>query len=238
MTEIAGLSCDDLDPGKTELGLLPRLIAAGWFAAAALIPIAGFILMFARRDVSDGVSESNSGGPWFFSGGLWFLSEFPISLAAFYGFAVGSRILDLERPRSAFRAMLRGIAVAVLSYLSLPVSNLVFGMLSAPGENMQRPSLSVLLYFTLVIYAVGAVLVGWLIVIAGAVAGLLLDWMGHNEKLRKVLSAAPRVTRRRAYELIGVAAIILTTANAVFLLFPALLQLSQRWFFQILDRLD
>ena len=229
MTDSDLLPRDDRDSRKTELGLLPRLIAAGWFAAAALIPIVFFFVIFSGEGRSPDASRSS---------GVWFFVGLPVSLAAFYGFVIGCRILDRQRNRSPFRVMLLGIAVAAFSYLSMPAIHMMAAILFPQPPTIWDESLSRMFYWMLLIYGVGAILVGWLVVFAGAVAGLMLDWLSGKERLWKMLTKAPRVTKRRAYGFIGVAAIILISANGILLAFPSLLSATTRLFFQILDRLD
>ena len=213
---------------QTELGLWPRLLAACWFAAAAFIPILFFLLLFARE------STPSSG---YSSTGLWFFIQYPVSLAAFFGFAIGVRILDFNRKRTPSRAMLRGIMVAICSYLAMPLINLVFGLLwrpvLVPEENFLK-----LVYWTLTIYGVGAVIVGWLIVFAGAVSGLSLFWVSGKRWLGQRLVAAPRVTTRKAFALIAAAGVILVAANVLLFYLPTFLLVSRRSLFRILDQLD
>ena len=212
MTESARLPRDDRDPRETEVGLLLRLIAAGWFAVAAFVPIAGFIVIFASQSRSD--VHAARDGVWF---SLWFFFWFPISLAAFHGFVIGSRILDRER-LGPWRAALRGIAVAVFSYLSMPAINGIAAILFSPRLGAFTESPESVLYWMLVIYGVGALFVGWIIVIAGAIAGLLLDKLWTQEIFRQIITDAPRVTRRKKYALNGLAALILIAANAILIL--------------------
>jgi hypothetical protein len=211
MIESARLPRDDRDPRETEIGLMLRLIAAGWFAVAAFVPVAGFIV-FASQGNSNAPAAQD--GVWF---SLWFFFWFPISLAAFYGFVIGSRILDLERLGPG-RATLRGMAVAVLSYLSMPAINGIAAMLFSPRLGAFTESRSSVLYWLLVIYGVGAVMVGWIIVIVGAIAGLLLDKLSTNEIFRQIISDASRVTKEKKYRLNGLAALILLAANAFLML--------------------
>jgi hypothetical protein len=103
---------------KTALGLIPRLIAAGWFAVAALIGSVLVISLFAlggNRSLQAGTTASAF---------LPFLTP-PVCIASFFGFAFGAQILDSQRPRSAPRGMVMGIVVAVLSYVAMPVSQLL-----------------------------------------------------------------------------------------------------------------
>ena len=91
-----------------------------------------------------------------------------------------------------------------------------------------------MVYWVLLIFGVGAVLVGWLVVIAGGVAGLLLFWASGKEGLQTLFKTTPRVSAKKAYLLIAAAGGIILLINVLFLLLSA----SQRLFFLGLDRLD
>jgi hypothetical protein len=68
-------------PKRTELGLLPRLIGAGWFGFAAWVPVIFFFLTFG------GVGQRGSEQIDFRV--LIFFAEIPVALAALFGFTVG-----------------------------------------------------------------------------------------------------------------------------------------------------
>ena len=208
-------------PDKTELGLLPRLIAAGWFAGFACVPIIFFIVVFARGDTSANRSDSR---------GLWFFAELPISIAAFCGFTIGSRILDVIRKTNPLRVMLRGIAVAVSSYLGMIVTNIVLAIMFSRRESMGGQSILRGLQWILIMYGIGAIFIGWIIVIAGGIAGLLLSLTSQTKILRATLIKAHRVSRNTVYAWIAAVALILFAANALILLLP-----PERLFFRILD---
>jgi hypothetical protein len=212
-----------------ELGLPARLVAAAWFAGTAFIPIMLFLLFLFVQTDSQQNAESGLKGSWFFVG-------LPVSLAAFFGFAIGYRILDFERTRSGFRAMLRGIVVAVSSYLAMPALDMFGVSVFSQGGFPQHHSIYMQMYWVLLIYGVGAVLVGWLIVIAGAVGGYLLERVSHKERLREIVATA-RVSPGRAYAFNAAAALFLVVFNASLLLFPSLISGSIFWFFRILDHL-
>jgi hypothetical protein len=226
MTELPDQS-NHRDQWETAVGLTPRLISAAWFAVAACIPV-----VLILHIVYTGPEANFWGG----FKGRWSFIEFPVSLAAFFGFAIGSRILDLRKTQSAFRAMLRGMVVAVASYLAMPVITVVVRVFSASPPGSGHLSFSNLVYWMLVIYGVGAILFGWFVVIAGGAAGYLLQRLSRKEMLQKLV-ARSRVSARRAYWLNGGFALVLVAANACFLVFPSLLSGSVGFFFQILDPL-
>jgi hypothetical protein len=209
---------------ELALGLSPRLISAGWFGSAACIPIVFFFAAFARGGDSSGGSNLL---------GIWFFLVFPISIAVFFGFSVGARILDFDRKRTPSRAMLRGMLVAICSYLAMPASFIIVGAFASESEPLAN-----LVYGILLIFGMGAVLVGWLVVIAGGAAGLLLLWASGKEELQTIIKTAPRVSAKKAYLLIGAAGVVVLLINISLLLLPSLLSGSRGLFFRGLDRLD
>lgn len=215
---------------KTELGLAPRLVAAGWFGLAACIPIVFFFLVFARTDGGGAVRTDSQG--W------WFFLNLPVSWAAFFGFTIGSRILDVARHRSPSGVLVRGIAVAVSSYLALPATNVILAVLFLDYKSGMGQSFGSFLLWMLIIYGVGAIWVGWIIVIAGGIAGLLLYRVSQSEILRTRLMKARRVNKKSVYAWTALAIAMLFAANIFIFLLPSLLLTSQRFFFRILDRLD
>ena len=211
---------------ETAVGLLPRLISAFWFGAAAFIPIISFFVAFARGGDTSGQSSGGSNLM-----GLWFFLVFPVSAAAFFGFWVGARILDFERKRSASRVMFRGMFVAILSYLAMPATFIIGGAFT------RSEPLGDIVYGVLVIFGVGAVLVGWLVVIAGGVAGLLLFWASGKEGLHTIIKGEPRVRAKQAYLLIGGAGLLVLLVN-VLMLVAAWAFAPQRRYLYGLDRFN
>jgi Ankyrin repeats (3 copies)/Ankyrin repeat len=145
---------------KTELGLRPRLIAAGWFAATACVPIIAFFGLIGRivylqpSDVAEPIVAS----------AFVFL---PISMAAFFGFLTGSSILNESVVRGSFSAATRGALVAILSYFGFA---LAYGSVVVFQTSRNPDALAGVIK----VFLIGAVLVGWLIVITGALGGWLL----------------------------------------------------------------
>jgi len=198
---------------KTALGLAPRLIAAGWFAAAALM---GVVLV---------LSPSALGGKQPLQGGASAKSVVPFLalpawIASFFGFAVGARILDSQRPRGAARSMLTGMMVATQSYVAMPVSQLLAIMiLGSHDARLASPANAV--YWTLLVWGVGAVLVGWLLVIIGGLAGFLLFKFSLTEIVHQQLSQSRRVENQEArvwialYACVAIAVAILLLSGSI-----------------------
>src|SRR4051812_34806661 len=93
---------------EMRVGLASRLLAAVWFAFTACVPIVYFIGVFERT------SWSNPNP--FFDRPIALFIVLPICLAAFFGFTIGSKILDEQRITPGL-AVLLGALVAMASYL-------------------------------------------------------------------------------------------------------------------------
>jgi hypothetical protein len=201
---------------KTALGLTPRLIAAGWFAVAALVGLAAVILVLSpsalvgERPMQAGETASSV---------VAFLL-FPAWVASFFGFAFGARILDLQKPRSAPRSMLIGMVVAILSYLTMPLANLL-AIIIFGSRNAMLASPTKALYWILLVWGVGAVLVGWLLVIIGGVAGFLLFKFSLANIVQQQLSQARRLSKQQAlicigsYAFVGIGVMILLVSRSI-----------------------
>jgi len=149
---------------KGELGLRPRMISAAWFSVAAIVPVVFFFLTFGGV-WTDGFAHIEL---W----SLWFFCAIPISAAALCGFSVGYRIIDPMNETTAWRAALRGALVAILSYVLFMAA---YGVLAVVlSGSRQNGSVVDTVSTLLTIFLIGVVLVGWLILISGAVAGWLL----------------------------------------------------------------
>jgi hypothetical protein len=166
---------------RLELGLKPRLVAAGWFALTACVPIVGFFGVIGGRVF---IGPSAAAEPAVASIFIFV----PISMAAFFGFLIGSKILNHQIVK-ALRAAAYGALVAILSYAGFMViyaAILVF--------QTARPDADVLKSF-LTVFFVGLVMVGWLVLLAGALGGWLLYWLARNwirvDSARNVTSRRP-----------------------------------------------
>jgi hypothetical protein len=155
------------DAARMRLGLRPRLLAAVWFACTALIPIAIFFGITGRT---------------FFFGPAALLEvpiattfvALPVCMAAFFGFTIGSSILDDHLVTRGGYAVVYGVLVAVASYVGMMGGYfaLVFFSTFLNSRSGQDPLETISSFLTL--FAIGVLLVGWSIVLAGAFSGWLL----------------------------------------------------------------
>jgi hypothetical protein len=173
-------------PDKTELGLLPRLIAAAWFGSAASIPVFCFMLTLGR-------------GATFIPGFLFFYGAVPILIGALFGFAVGVKILDPVSSTSKARAALRGIVVALLS-------NLVFMTLFLVQMEIARPDGS--FGFALIVAMGGLSIMFFPVAASGALAGWALCNLSCRGDFWEWLLNLPRVTPATANVLNLVASVV------------------------------
>ena len=173
-------------PDKTELGLLPRLIAAAWFGSAASIPVFCFMLTLGR-------------GAAFIPGFLFFYGGVPILIGALFGFAVGVKILDPIMSTSKMRAALRGLVVALLS-------NLVFMTLFLVQIEIARPTTS--FGFALIVAIGGLIIMFFPVAASGALAGWALCSLSCRGDFWEWLLNLPRVTTTTAHLWILVASLV------------------------------
>jgi hypothetical protein len=125
-----------------------------WFAIAAVIPVAYYFLRF-------------SNGPLLFADSPALSAGTPILIASLCGLLLGSSILNADDVRTAGQAIMRGLIVALLSYLLLfTVSALILAF--------NNDDLAGLVVTWAIIFLMGLLIVGWLIAIIGAIAGWLL----------------------------------------------------------------
>jgi len=168
-------------PEKTELGLLPRLIGAAWFAGAACVPIIFFFGVIGRMFFFGPSAATDPAMARMFI-------LLPVSMAAFFGFSVGSRILNNQIVARPSRAAIHGALVAILSYFGfmLAYAAIVASDTSREYSDVIRSVLGV--------FWIGSILVGWLIVLAGAFSGWLL-FRARHKRLRARLSTETKRTR-------------------------------------------
>lgn len=131
--------------------------AGVWFAAAAAIPVGFYFLI-------DPLS----------SGRIYKVATIvgPIISAGIAGALIGARILDEKKIRSAGRAVLCGLLTSGASYILFFVLEVWAAVLynrDAGGEGIFR-----LIYTIAIMFAIGFVVLGWLIALVGAAAGRLL----------------------------------------------------------------
>jgi len=133
----------------------PRLVAGIWFAIAGAFPSLAWFLPSVMQDADVGIFLSFVG--------------LPIALAWIAGAWIGAAIL--RRGTGMVHAMLRGMGVLLLAYALLAPC---YGLLNV----LQRPHtphfVNAILMETYMVLFIGLVAVGWILVIIGGVAGLLL----------------------------------------------------------------
>ena len=155
-----------------------RLLAAGWTSLVAVIPVLVFF--------------GQLGFPTDWEGYVVF-SVIPISCAAGAGLWIGGQLVDPENPLTTRQAITRGVLVAVLAYLltflALDIWFTINSMVSAIGYYMGRQpvdnfsvvgGLLLNFLFTQILWwtsglLAGLMLVGWIIIPVGGLAGWLLS---------------------------------------------------------------
>ena len=202
----SGRVLEDDDQRNTEVGLRPRLIAAVWFASAALLPVILFFVVFGGWSFLI-LGKWDAGDRDLNILMVWLFGVVPVSAAAFWGFTVGSRLTDENKTTTPLRAAIRGISLALLSYLLFMA--FYFGTVALasvlPNQNQSLKEFPVWFFL---IFVLGLVYVGWLIVIAGAIAGPLLADLATSSRFGKELRSSPRVSTRQARIWAGLAAFL------------------------------
>ncbi len=165
-------------PIPTQIPLRRRLLAAGWTAAVALIPVVIFTIRFG-----------------FFQEMAVFLifSVMPVVCAAMAGFWAGGPLVDPARSLTTRQAITRGVMVALLAYLlgfallsvGFAAGSLLTGFRElTSGQNTDVARLVYELLISLLYLEIlwwtsgllaGLMLVGWLVAPLGGLAGWLLS---------------------------------------------------------------
>ena len=146
---------------QMRVGLSSRLLAAVWFALTACIPVVYFFGIFGRTALFGpdlGIAVA-----------VWIV--LPISLAAFFGFTIGSKILDKRSGESGWTAPFLGALVAIASYCGMMLG---YALVAVVGDSRSWPNPLEVFGLMLLMGLYGMLIVGWLVVIAGAVSGGLL----------------------------------------------------------------
>jgi len=165
----------EVTSGSVELGLKARLMTAGWFAGAACIPISLIFLLCGAMKFNSLSDLTFSHVLWF----VWLIGTIPVSAAALMGFIFGCRIVDPFYPTTPGRAALRGTLVAFFSYVLFVMA---YGVsITLLSTNYREASLSAAVSMMVVVFLFGFVLVGWLLLIVGALAGWLLYRTASND---------------------------------------------------------
>ena len=138
-----------------------RLFAGMWFAIAAVIPVVYYFLLF-RED-----GRPPGAGAILFAGSAVMTAGVPVVIAGICGLLLGATILDAEEVKTAGQAIVRGLMVALLSYLLLfTVSALILAF--------NNDDLAGLIVTWAILFLMGLLVVGWLVALVGGVAGWLL----------------------------------------------------------------
>jgi hypothetical protein len=161
---------------ESVAGLAPRLLAAGWFGAAAAIPASAAFLWAAIQVFRSSGTGEGIGAIF------WFLFELPVVSAAFVGFAIGARIVNGSFGEA--RGALQGVLIAILSYV-LFVASWTLGLVALSGRDISVNSMMFVVFVAFLGAVYGAVLLGWLLLGIGALAGMMLvrfsRWRGFVE---------------------------------------------------------
>jgi len=131
---------------------------------------------------------------------LWIFGEIPIVSAAFFGFTLGSAIVDPFKDLVLWRAVGNGILIACLSYVVFMTSYVVILVLNNRGDP------GFMSYVIVAMIIVSLLLAGWLIVLAGALGGWSLWRFARRPQVREVLVNAPRVTTITSNAMVAAAA--------------------------------
>src|SRR6266581_3094259 len=170
-----------IEVGRNGLGFSPRLFSGWWFSVAAALPVLFFFVLFGFGKSSFHESLQVA----------WVFAELPLVSAALLGFTMGAAILDPKRVRHPWQAGLRGILVAALSYPLFMATWLLPGTLglATKGTSEAQPEFSAVL----MMFLLGAIFVGWLIVLAGFAAGVLLFALAQREAFRARVAGSGEV---------------------------------------------
>jgi len=181
---------------KAKLGLLPQLIAATWFALAASLPVGLFHLLFGS--FSDRFEER------------WMFGVLPIVTAAYFGLTLGAKIFSTEID-GAGKAIGRGLLVAFVSYAALTV--LVSIVITFPGGGSKELVNPVA---ALPVFGFGLVFVGWLVALAGGMAGWLLFRISRSlEQQLSGESLEIHGLKRRTSKVTNVTGLVLLLASTL-----------------------
>jgi purine-cytosine permease-like protein len=135
--------------------LKQRAYAGLWFTAAGVAP-----WMYRLRDFLPPVPESD-----FLEFVIWFILV-PALIAGLLGALLGAAILDPHKVKSIWNAAFRGFIIAVLSFLLSAV------LISAQEAYTHEYESFVGILFMMLL--VGGMVIGWMAVIVGTFAGLML----------------------------------------------------------------
>jgi uncharacterized membrane protein len=151
---------------KSETDDSLNLFAGVWFSAASCIPVIFTFLV--------------SPNPHFSFTVILLFVLIPISVTFFSGLALGSDILNPNKVKTSKEAMIKGLMVALLSYV---IFVLLFALYTGfyqtifdrnPHEFLTVDFAKNLLFGLVLVGIFGSIVVGWLVLIIGTIAGWLL----------------------------------------------------------------
>ncbi len=146
--------------------LKQRTNAGMWFMAAGIIPVLHVSSLLRPLPPSFNTFEFI----------LWFIAA-PLLVAGLNGALFGACILDERIVRKSWQAVLRGLLVAVVTFLSLSVMMSVWDAYTNEYTSFARTLILVLV--------VGFLAVGWWVAIVGMLAGwLLYQWQKSKQGKR------------------------------------------------------
>jgi hypothetical protein len=157
-----------LDPFECEMAITikQRAFAGLWFmVAAALLIVPIFNSTVASSQFLD-----------FF---IWLLLS-PLLISGLVGSLLGASILDAQRARSWWRAALRGLSVAVISYLLYAIGLSAWEGYANHGGFSFSEAFTRMLWILVVFGAI----FGWVVAIYGAFAGWMLHLMSASLEKR------------------------------------------------------
>jgi len=148
------------------LTLKQRAFAGVWFMAAGLVPVLGISTLL--RPIPPTFNS--------FDFSVWFIA-FPLLVIAINGALFGAGILDPGIVKRGWQAALRGLAVSVVTFLSLSVIFCVWDAYTNEYTNFIATLILVLV--------VGAMSIGWWAVVLGTFAGwVLYQWQVLKQSRR------------------------------------------------------
>ena len=161
---------------KSETDDSLSFFAGMWFSAASCVPVIFTHLTSPNPHISFTV--------------ILLYVLIPISIAFIFGVTLGSDILNPNKVRTAKEAMIKGLNVSLLSYVVFVLLfALYFGIYQTIFDRNPHEFLTVdfaknLLFGLVIVVFFGTIVVGWLVLIVGTLAGWLLFKCRLVSKLR------------------------------------------------------
>lgn len=141
-------------------------LSAAWFAVTSCIPVIFVFWLF-----SDVTLERMLR--------LGLFGVLPVSIASVCGFSSGASILDPNHVKTSRQAFVQGIKVALWSYAFFAVISVTgltfyFSIFERSSDQPFALEFIAIFFEGFYIALIGLIVVGWLLVIGGAIAGWLL----------------------------------------------------------------